>query len=167
MGSGDVLNLKAIPDEGSVFVGWLVDGAPYQGIFRMSGNTVLTAIFEEIPNEPPVAEEDAYSTDEDTVLSVPTAYRESKGFFVLEALAAGVPVVQPDHGSFPELIEQTGGGVLYEAGNAEALADTLGGLMADAPLRSQLAARGQAAVRRDFSVEAMATAAWALYKRFG
>src|SRR5262249_35906582 len=35
------------------------------------------------------------------VLSVPTTYREPKGLYVLEALANGVPVVQPRHGSFP------------------------------------------------------------------
>ena len=46
------------------------------------------------------------------VLSVPTTYREPKGLYVLEALANGVPVVQPRHGSFPELIEATGGGLL-------------------------------------------------------
>ena len=45
------------------------------------------------------------------VLSVPTTYREPKGLYVLEALANGVPVVQPRHGSFPELIEATGGGI--------------------------------------------------------
>src|SRR5262249_48837135 len=38
------------------------------------------------------------------VLSVPTTYREPKGLYVLEAWAHGVPVVQPAHGSFPELI---------------------------------------------------------------
>ena len=48
------------------------------------------------------------------VLSVPTTYREPKGLYVLEALANGVPVVQPRHGSFPELIEATGGGLLVE-----------------------------------------------------
>src|SRR5262249_13314655 len=46
------------------------------------------------------------------VLSVPTTYPEPKGLYVLEALANGVPVVQPAHGSFPELIEATGGGLL-------------------------------------------------------
>src|SRR5262249_55629637 len=46
------------------------------------------------------------------VLSVPTVYREPKGLYVLEALANSVPVVQPRHGSFPELIEATGGGLL-------------------------------------------------------
>ena len=53
------------------------------------------------------------------VVSVPTTYREPKGLFVLEALAAGVPVVQPAHGSFPEIIARTGGGVLVEPGDAE------------------------------------------------
>ena len=52
------------------------------------------------------------------VLSVPTTYREPKGLYVLEALANGVPVVQPSHGSFPELIEVTGGGILVAAGRS-------------------------------------------------
>jgi glycosyltransferase involved in cell wall biosynthesis len=34
---------------------------------------------------------------------VPTTYAEPKGLFLLEAIAAGVPYVQPDHGAFPEL----------------------------------------------------------------
>jgi len=100
------------------------------------------------------------------VLSVPAAYPESKGFYVLEALAAGVPVVQPAHGSFPELITATGGGVLYEPGNVAALADALAGLMDDAPRRQQLAAQGRAAVHRDFTAERMAAEAWRLYERF-
>ncbi len=33
-----------------------------------------------------------------------------------ESLARGVPVVQPAHGSFPELMQRTGGGVLVAAG---------------------------------------------------
>ena len=48
----------------------------------------------------------------------PAAYPEAKGIYVLEALARGVPVVQPAHGSFPELIEATGGGVLVPPGDA-------------------------------------------------
>lgn len=59
------------------------------------------------------------------VLSVPTTYEEPKGLFVLEALAAGVPVVVPEHGSFPETIEELGGGVLHRPGDAQHLAEQL------------------------------------------
>jgi glycosyltransferase involved in cell wall biosynthesis len=61
------------------------------------------------------------------VLSVPTIYREPKGLFVLEALANGTPVVQPRHGSFPELIEATGGGLLVAPGDPAVLAATFAG----------------------------------------
>lgn len=100
------------------------------------------------------------------VLSVPTQHPESKGFYVLEALASGVPVVQPAHGSFPELIEATGGGLLYEPGDTSAFTDTLRGLITDAPLRRRLATQGHAAVHANHTAENMATAAWRLYESF-
>ena len=46
------------------------------------------------------------------VLSVPATYDEPKGLFLLEAMAAGVPVVQPRRGAFTEIVEKTGGGLL-------------------------------------------------------
>ena len=57
------------------------------------------------------------------ILSVPTIYEEPKGLYALEALAHGVPIVQPRHGSFPEMIEATGGGLLVEPHSAAALAE--------------------------------------------
>jgi len=60
-----------------------------------------------------------------SVLSVPEKHPVSCGLYVLEALAAGVPVVQPESGVFPELLKMTGGGVLCEPNNAEALAAAL------------------------------------------
>jgi glycosyltransferase involved in cell wall biosynthesis len=39
-----------------------------------------------------------------SVFSVPATYGESFGLFVLESLACGVPVVQPRHASFPEVL---------------------------------------------------------------
>ena len=99
------------------------------------------------------------------VLSVPTIYHEAKGLYVLEALAAGVPVVQPRHGSFPELIEATGGGILYEPGNTDALVDALAQLMDDSTLRQSLASQGREAVHRDFTGEHMADRTWDIYTK--
>ena len=101
------------------------------------------------------------------VLSVPTIYREAKGLFVLEALAAGVPFVQPDHGSFPEMLERTGGGLLFTPGSAEDLARKLGDLMEDPALRISLGERGNAAVRERGSAEAMAVETMKVYLAAG
>ena len=62
--------------------------------------------------------------------------------FLLEAMANGVPVVQPRRGAFPEIVETTGGGLLVEPDNPEALADGL--LDALARIRRGRAALGRA-----------------------
>lgn len=90
------------------------------------------------------------------VLSVPTVYREPKGIYILEALANGAPVVQPRHGSFPELIEATGGGILVEPDSPAALAEGLKQMLLDVKLRQACAQRGHAAVREQFTDEQMA-----------
>ena len=99
------------------------------------------------------------------VLSVPTVYREPKGLFVLEALANAVPLVQPRHGSFPETIEATGGGLLVEPESPEALARGLRALMDDPDRRVALGRAGQEAVRRLYTDDAEADATLALYER--
>jgi glycosyltransferase involved in cell wall biosynthesis len=71
----------------------------------------------------------------------------------LEALAAGTPVVMPDHGAFGELIASTGGGQLVPPGDTGALARALLELRKDAEKRRALAAAGQAAVRQKHSIE--------------
>jgi glycosyltransferase involved in cell wall biosynthesis len=90
------------------------------------------------------------------VFSVPTVYREPKGLYVLEALAAGVPVVQPRHGAFPELLELTGGGRLVPAEDPAALAQALHELLTDHAARRRLATAGHAAVHTQLSAPAMA-----------
>ncbi len=91
-----------------------------------------------------------------SVLSVPATYGESFGLYVIEALASGVPVVQPRCAAFPELIEATGGGILVEPGEPQALADGLESLLLDPARARALGAAGREAVRRDFGVERMA-----------
>ena len=77
------------------------------------------------------------------VLSVPATHFEPKGLFVLEALAAGVPVVLPDHAAFPELIARLGGGALVAPGNVDALAESLEAMLADLPTARALGAAGR------------------------
>ncbi|MGD2108115.1 MAG: glycosyltransferase family 4 protein [Phycisphaerae bacterium] len=96
------------------------------------------------------------------VLTVPAVHPEPKGLYVLEALAAGVPVVQPDRGSFPELIEATGGGLLYDPSDEQALADGIARLMDDPGLRRRLADQGRSVVCASFNSEIMAERTWQL-----
>ncbi len=91
-----------------------------------------------------------------TVFSVPALYGEGFGLYLIEALAAGVPVVQPRHAAFPELIAATGGGVIAEA-NAAALASAIEGLLLDPARLRALGAAGQRAVSDRFTVERMAS----------
>ncbi len=100
------------------------------------------------------------------VLTVPTTYREPKGLYVLEAWANGVPVVQPRHGSFPELIEATGGGLLTEPGDIPGLAAALRRLLDDATLRTELGRHGQAGVRERFTAKVMAEETAAVLARY-
>jgi glycosyltransferase involved in cell wall biosynthesis len=100
------------------------------------------------------------------VLSVPTVYKESKGLFVLEALANGVPVVQPRHGTFPEFIEATGGGILVDPQSSDALAAGLEHMMSDHSAREGMGRRGQEAVRRYFTDQVMADAMVEVYKQY-
>lgn len=91
------------------------------------------------------------------VMTVPTEYVEAKGVSVLEAWARGKPVVQPAHGSFPELIERTGGaGVLVPPKDASALAGALVRLFGDAPERARLGQLGRSAVAEYFTDDVMA-----------
>lgn len=98
------------------------------------------------------------------VFSVPTTYREAKGIYAIEAKSQGVPVVLPAHGSFPELIESTGGGILFEPNDATELADALARLMDDPAKRAALGQAGRQAVRERHTDDVMAAAAWGVFE---
>jgi glycosyltransferase involved in cell wall biosynthesis len=90
------------------------------------------------------------------VLSVPSSYNEPKGIYLLEAMANGVPVVQPRRGAFPEILQKTGGGLLVEADDRQSLADGIFRLWNDRALAAELGRRGAAGVREHYSVGNMA-----------
>ncbi|MFG0318616.1 MAG: glycosyltransferase family 4 protein [Planctomycetota bacterium JB042] len=91
-----------------------------------------------------------------SVLSVPATVGESFGLYLLEAWACGVPVVQPRHAAFPELVEATGGGVLCAPDDPADLAAALSRLLSDEPERARLGAAGREAVLDRFTSDAMA-----------
>jgi glycosyltransferase involved in cell wall biosynthesis len=90
-----------------------------------------------------------------TVFSAPALYGEAFGLYLIEALAAGVPAVQPNSGAFPELIAATGGGVICAAGDVQALANSIEELLLH-PDRHVFGQKAREAVFKNFSAEAMA-----------
>jgi glycosyltransferase involved in cell wall biosynthesis len=100
------------------------------------------------------------------VLSVPAPYKEPKGLYVLEALANGIPVIQPPHGAFPELIKATGGGILAKSGSPEDLAEAIETLMIDNEKRVALGKSGKESVHRLFTDEIMADETIQIYQKY-
>lgn len=98
------------------------------------------------------------------VLSVPSGYHEPKGLYLLEALACGVPVVQPNHGAFPEVIGRTGGGLLAKSESGADVADALYDLWRDQARRAELGRHGAAGVRAHYTVDHMAREVLAAYE---
>ena len=100
-----------------------------------------------------------------SVLSVPATRGESFGMFIAEALAAGVPVVQPNVAGFPEVLEATGGGVLYDPKTPGALVKALESLLLDPERARTLGTKGREAVFERFGIDRMAEGFAAVYEK--
>ena len=98
------------------------------------------------------------------VLSVPATYDEPKGMFLFEAMASGVPVVQPKRGAFIEIVEKTGGGLLVEPDDAESLAEGLERVRRDPELRADLGRRGFEGVREHYTIQRSADRLMEVYE---
>ncbi len=90
------------------------------------------------------------------ILSVPVRKPDGYGLYVVEANSAGVPVVQPATGAFPEILAATGGGILYEPDNVEELAENLKTLLRDNQRARLLGETGMKNVREKLTVGNMA-----------
>jgi glycosyltransferase involved in cell wall biosynthesis len=88
--------------------------------------------------------------------SMPAAAREPKGLSVLEAMACGVPVVQPRRGASIEAVESTGGGLLVGSDSAECVAEGLWQLWQDPVVRERCGEDGADEVRERFTASQMA-----------
>jgi len=91
-----------------------------------------------------------------SVFCLPSRVVERRGLACIEALAAGVPVVVPERGVFPEMLDLTGGGVAVAPDDPRALAESLASLRDDPGRADAMARAGAAGVVEHFSVDGMA-----------
>ena len=96
---------------------------------------------------------------------VPAEYDDPKGLSLIEAMACGTPVVAPRRGTYTELLERTGGGVLVEPDDAGGLEQALAALAADPARRVELGRRAAEGVRAHYSTDEMAARALDVYAR--
>lgn len=99
-----------------------------------------------------------------SVMSVPEKHAVACGLYVLEALATGVPVVEPSTGVFPELIDMTGGGLLCEPNNPASLAEKLQSLLVNPEYAMKLGKQGRKAVFEKFNIEQTARELMRIYE---
>ncbi len=97
------------------------------------------------------------------VISVPVRKYDGYGLYILEANGAGIPVVQPATGAFPEILEMTGGGIIYSPDNNDELVGALVKLFNDKELQKELGEAGMKNVRSKFSLEKMSVALSEIY----
>jgi len=90
------------------------------------------------------------------VMSVPATYDEPKGVSLLEAMACGVPLVQPRRGAFTEILEITGGGLLVQPDDPQSLAEGILKLAKNNELAEELSANGFQGVREHYTAAHMA-----------
>jgi glycosyltransferase involved in cell wall biosynthesis len=86
------------------------------------------------------------------VLCVPVRKHDGYGLYILEANVAGVPVVQPATGAFPEIVEKTGGGITYSPDTVAELSDSLLKMLSDRDSCINLGKKGQENVLKDLSL---------------
>jgi glycosyltransferase involved in cell wall biosynthesis len=97
-------------------------------------------------------------------MSVPVRKHDGYGLYILESNAAGVPVVQPETGAFPEILSITGGGITYSEDTIEELASSLVRLFSDNDLLTKLGEKGRENVLKEFSLSRMSEGLSIAYK---
>ncbi|BCX47230.1 glycosyl transferase family 1 [Haloferula helveola] len=90
-----------------------------------------------------------------TLFSVPATYPEAFGLYLVEALASGVPVVQPHASSFPEIITPHEAGLLVPPDDPIALATAWHELLQSPDDLQTYRKNSRQAAERSYSVSAM------------
>lgn len=101
------------------------------------------------------------------VFAMPTVFPEAKGIPVIEAMGAGVPVVAPAHGTFPELLDGEQAGLLHAPGDPQDLARAITALLDDEADAARRGAHGHGLARSRHLADQMAAAHETLYAAVG
>lgn len=99
------------------------------------------------------------------LISVPVLNGEAFGLYLLEALASGIPVVQPALGAFPEVVEKSEGGIIYAPNDPVALAEALGSVILDNERLNDLSIKGISGVKKHFDIYKQADKMVKIYER--
>lgn len=91
-----------------------------------------------------------------SVFSVPAHCGEAFGLYLVEAMAAGIPIVQPDTGAFPEIVEESGAGRISRIGDAADLARHVEEILTQPDLAARYSEAGLRAVETRYNSEAAA-----------
>jgi glycosyltransferase involved in cell wall biosynthesis len=144
--------------------GMLGEDHPYvKSVRHLIAAKSLTDYVDFLPNLDIPGRRDFYRTLR--VLCVPERRNQSGGLYVLESMACGVPVVQPDCGVFPELIAATGGGLLVTDQSPTGYAQAIGQLLSDPDKSAQMGRQARLAVEKRFTAKRMAQELSEIYRR--
>lgn len=83
-------------------------------------------------------------------------WTEQFGRVLVEAMACGVPVIGSDSGEIPNIIRQTGGGLVFQEANASDLAGKMVQMIADIDDRRSMAESGHRYVHRHYALHRLA-----------
>ena len=98
------------------------------------------------------------------VFAMPTVHPEAKGLPVIEAMAAGLPIVAPRHGTFGELLDGERAGALHAPGDPADLARAIASILDDEGRAIRLGCHGRTLVGERHTADRMAAAHDTLYR---
>jgi len=87
-----------------------------------------------------------------SIISVPVRNGEAFGMYLLESMASGVAVVQPALGAFTEIVNLSGGGIIYQPNTPEALCEALAGLLVDSEKLNAISLRARDGLESNFNI---------------
>ena len=91
-----------------------------------------------------------------SVISVPVRKGEAFGIYIAEAMASGIPVVQPALGAFPEIVKASNGGTVYPENSPESLAGALETVLNDKDMLSNFSISGRKSTEVKFNINILA-----------